>query len=172
MNAIFACQRLRIPIDIAKVAGDTVFLQQASDATHGTYIKLEHPRGLLQYLMMGFLPDQASRRFLVAPTASYVDFRAACFCHRRVVDLGFVCSVCLASESRFCLFSSGAVARSYGVRLADADCLVFCSPPEGAICPICSTHLRLGHYGGKPIVVAKKKKKRKEGVNGKGKETA
>jgi len=34
----------------------------------------------------------------VAPTASYVDFRAACFCHRRVVDLGFVCSVCLASR--------------------------------------------------------------------------
>lgn len=99
MNTIFACQRLRIPIDIAKVAGDTVFLQQASDATHGTYIKLEHPRGLLQYLMMGFLPDQASRRFLVAPTASYVDFRAACFCHRKVVDVGFVCSICLSSES-------------------------------------------------------------------------
>ncbi len=98
MNAIFACQRLRIPIDIAKIAGDTVFLQQASDATHGTYTKLDHPRGLLQYLMMAFLPDQASRRFLVAPTASYVDFRAACFCHRRVVDVGFVCSVCLASR--------------------------------------------------------------------------
>lgn len=28
-----------------------------------------------------------------------VDFRAACFCHRKVVDLGFVCSVCLSSES-------------------------------------------------------------------------
>ena len=27
-----------------------------------------------------------------------VDFRAACFCHRKVVDLGFVCSVCLSSE--------------------------------------------------------------------------
>lgn len=30
-----------------------------------------------------------------------VDFRAACFCHRNVVDLGFVCSVCLSSESPF-----------------------------------------------------------------------
>ncbi|KAL8824100.1 MAG: hypothetical protein Q9191_005302 [Dirinaria sp. TL-2023a] len=44
MNTIFACQRLSIPIDIAKIAGDTVFLQQASDATKGTYMKLEHPQ--------------------------------------------------------------------------------------------------------------------------------
>lgn len=33
------------------------------------------------------------------PTAVGVDFRAACFCHRRVVDVGFVCSICLSSES-------------------------------------------------------------------------
>ena len=98
MNTIFACQRLSIPIDIAKIAGDTVFLQQASDATRGTYIKLEHPRGLLQYLMMGFLPDQTNRKYLVPPTAVGVDFRAACFCHRKVVDIGFVCSICLSSE--------------------------------------------------------------------------
>lgn len=98
MNTIFACQRLSIPIDICKIAGDTVFLQQASDATHGTYIRLEHPGGLLQYLMMGFLPDQSSRRWLVPPTAAQVDFRAACFCHRKVVDVGFVCSICLSSE--------------------------------------------------------------------------
>ncbi|MCJ1455047.1 RNA polymerase II transcription factor B subunit 4 [Mycoblastus sanguinarius] len=140
MNTIFACQRLQIPIDIAKIAGDTVFLQQASDATHGTYIKLEHPRGLLQYLMMGFLPDQSSRRFLVAPTAVGVDFRAACFCHRRVVDVGFVCSICLS---------------------------IFCSPPEGAICLTCGTHLQLGDYGAKPAVLARKKKKRKR-VDGEG----
>jgi len=104
MNSIFACQRLAVPIDICKIAGDTVFLQQASDATYGTYIKLDAPQGLLQYLMMGFLPDQTSRRVLVPTTAVGVDFRAACFCHRKVVDVGFVCSVCLSSESCFCLW--------------------------------------------------------------------
>lgn len=57
-----------------------------------------------------------------------------------------------------------------GAPFTDVNRLVFCSPPEGAICPICSTHLRLGSYGGKPIVVARKKKKRKDGINGKGKE--
>lgn len=98
MNTIFACQRLNIPIDIAKIAGDTVFLQQASDATKGIYMKLDHPEGLLQYLMMAFLPDATSRHSLVSLTQVGVDFRAACFCHRKVVDVGFVCSICLSSK--------------------------------------------------------------------------
>jgi transcription factor TFB4 len=97
MNTTFAAQRLQIPIDILKLAGDTVFLQQASDATKGIYMHLRNPQGLLQYLMMAFLPDQMSRKHLVSPTQEVVDFRAACFCHRRVVDVGFVCSICLSS---------------------------------------------------------------------------
>jgi transcription initiation factor TFIIH subunit 3 len=99
MNTTFAAQRLRIPIDILKLAGDTVFLQQASDATKGTYLQLKNPQGLLQYLMMAFLPDQIARKDLVIPAAEVVDFRAACFCHRKVVDVGFVCSICLSSKS-------------------------------------------------------------------------
>lgn len=98
MNSIFAAQRKHIPIDILKLAGDTVLLQQASDATGGVYMKPERPEGILQYLMMGFLPDATARRVLVMPSAGGVDFRAACFCHRKVVDVGFVCSVCLSSE--------------------------------------------------------------------------
>jgi len=97
MNTTFAAQRLRIPIDICKLAGDTVFLQQAAYTTKGIYIPVENPRGLLQYLMMAFLPDQMSRKDLVPPTQEVVDFRAACFCHRKVVDVGFVCSICLSS---------------------------------------------------------------------------
>ncbi|MCJ1363686.1 RNA polymerase II transcription factor B subunit 4 [Acarospora aff. strigata] len=141
MNCIFAAQRKRIPIDICKIAGDTVFLQQASDATRGIYMALEQPQGLLQYLMMGFLPDQTSRRYLVLPTQVNVDFRAACFCHKKVVDVGFVCSICLS---------------------------IFCSPPEGAVCLTCGTHLQLGEYGGKPAVMPKKKKSRKIRIDGEG----
>jgi len=103
MNTTFAAQRLRIPIDILKLAGDTVFLQQASDATKGIYMQLRSPQGLIQYLMMAFLPDQMSRKHLTAPTQEVVDFRAACFCHRKVVDVGFVCSICLSSESPLAL---------------------------------------------------------------------
>jgi len=138
MNTTFAAQRLRIPIDILKLAGDTVFLQQASDATRGIYMQLRNPQGLLQYLMMAFLPDQVARKHLITPTQEVVDFRAACFCHRKVVDVGFVCSICLS---------------------------IFCSPPEGAICLTCSTHLTLGDYGAKPAVVPRKKKKKKK-ING------
>jgi transcription initiation factor TFIIH subunit 3 len=99
MNSIFAAQRKKIPIDILKLAGDTVLLQQASDATGGVYMKPERPEGLLQYLMMAFLPDATARNSLVIPSAGGVDFRAACFCHRNVVDIGYVCSVCLSSTS-------------------------------------------------------------------------
>ncbi|KAI4181357.1 MAG: hypothetical protein L6R41_006659, partial [Letrouitia leprolyta] len=137
-NSIFACQRLSIPIDVAKLAGDAVFLEQASDATRGIYLNIgeKDPRGLLQYLMMAFLPDQVSRRYLMNPGKTGVDFRAACFCHRKVVDLGFVC--------------------------------IFCAPPDNAVCLTCGTQLKLGNYGQKPIVVARKKKKRKNRIDGTG----
>lgn len=44
--------------------------------------------------------------------------------------------------------------------------VVFCSPPEGAICLTCGTHLALGNYGAKPAVVPRKKKKKRRVVNG------
>jgi transcription initiation factor TFIIH subunit 3 len=101
MNTTFAAQNKRIPIDILKLAGDTVFLQQACDATKGIYIQPRNKQGLLQYLMVAFLPDQGVREHLVVPTQEMVDFRAACFCHRNVVDIGFVCSICLSSSYSF-----------------------------------------------------------------------
>ncbi|KAI1006526.1 hypothetical protein K3495_g1700 [Podosphaera aphanis] len=134
MNTTFAAQRMHVLIDVCKIAGDTVFLQQASDATKGVFMQLRNPQGLLQYLMMAFLPDQTARKNLVVPSQKTVDFRAACICHRKVVDVGFVCSICLS---------------------------IFCRPPENAICLICSTQLALGDYGSKPAVVPRKKKKRK-----------
>lgn len=174
MNTTFAAQRLRIPIDILKLAGDTVFLQQASDATKGTYMQLKNPQGLLQYLMMAFLPDQVARKNLVAPTAEVVDFRAACFCHRRVVDVGYVCSICLSSKSTFLppfhisLFRQALGLSTIATRLLILPSSVFCEPPPGAICLTCSTHLTLGAYGSaKPAVIPRKKKKKRK-LNGVG----
>lgn len=80
--------------------------------------------------------------------------------------MGFVCSICLSSE----FLGSWCSCFERREWRADGASLVFCSPPEGAICLTCGTHLRLGEYGAKPIVVARKKKKRKGGVNGKGRE--
>ncbi|KAK1836163.1 RNA polymerase II transcription factor B subunit 4 [Podospora conica] len=84
-------------------------------------------------------PGASVAELLVTPSAETVDFRAACFCHRRVVDTGFVCSICLS---------------------------IFCEVPEGSNggggeCLTCGTPLALGHYGKRPVVLKGKR------VNGK-----
>lgn len=139
------------------------FLQQAAFITGGSYLSAAGPppgpasssssdptaasgappttrtpdltrvRGLLAYLFFALLPDAAAREHLVRPTQHGIDFRAACFCHRRVVDTGFVCSVCLS---------------------------IFCAAPPDAECLTCGTRLALGHYGARPQVVPRRKKKK------------
>ncbi|KAI0728135.1 TFIIH subunit Tfb4/p34 [Fomitopsis betulina] len=97
MNSIFSAQKLRVTIDVCKVYGSgSVFLQQAAHLTGGSYLHLERADALLQYLTMSFLPPPGIRQLLSVPTQDKVDFRAACFCHKRIVDVGFVCSVCLS----------------------------------------------------------------------------
>ncbi|KAI0318391.1 TFIIH subunit Tfb4/p34 [Amylostereum chailletii] len=97
MNSIFSAQKLKVTIDVCKVYGpDTVFLQQVAHLTGGSYIYLEKRDALLQYLLMTFLPPPSMRKFITVPTQDKVDFRAACFCHKNIVDIAFVCSVCLS----------------------------------------------------------------------------
>lgn len=184
MNAIFACQRLSIPIDILQLplpltptsqpsqpqpqrqksasasaqgtspptasTNSTVFLQQAADATDGIFIPVELPsaasssttsssaasssQAFLTYLLLSFLPSPTTRsRHFILPTRIDVDFRAACFCHRDVVSIGFVCSICLS---------------------------IFCSVPDNGDCLTCGTHLNVGRYGARPVVVPRKTKKK------------
>lgn len=166
MNAVFAASHAGIPIDILSLHGAATFLQQASYITRGTFLEATNPQGLLTYLMFGFASSidtrnsvmttttgagQAGTRTavdgsatgleqLVSPSTANVDFRAACFCHRKVIDTGFVCSICLS---------------------------IFCEVPEDAECFTCGNKLALGQYGARPAVVQrKKKKKRKIGLNG------
>ncbi|KAJ8582467.1 transcription factor Tfb4 [Rhizopogon salebrosus TDB-379] len=97
MNAIFSAQKLKVTIDVCKVYGpDTVFLQQAAHLTNGSYIYLERRDALLQNLIMSFLSPPSIRKILAVPKQDKIDFRAACFCHKNIVDVGFVCSVCLS----------------------------------------------------------------------------
>ena len=147
MNCIFAAQRLRIPIDTLSLSlsSPSTFLQQASDATSGTYLTPSSPlhvHGLLQYLLMAFLPDSFARKSLVPPSKVDVDFRAACFCHKKVVSTGYVCSICLS---------------------------IFCEPLAEGRCLTCGTYLKMEGYGQKPRVVPRKKaagKKRKKLAGG------
>ncbi|KAI0706839.1 transcription factor Tfb4 [Cerioporus squamosus] len=97
MNSIFSAQKLKVTIDVGKIFGaENVFLQQAAHLTGGAYVQVERADALLQYMMMSFLPAPAIRQLISVPTQDRVDFRAACFCHKRIVEIGFVCSVCLS----------------------------------------------------------------------------
>lgn len=102
MNVIFAAQKQSILIDACVLDSDSGLLQQACDITGGIYLKVPHLPSLLQYLLWVFLPDQEQRSQLVLPPPVHVDYRAACFCHRNLIEIGYVCSVCL---SIFCNFS-------------------------------------------------------------------
>ncbi|XP_053783825.1 general transcription factor IIH subunit 3 [Desmodus rotundus] len=102
MNVIFAAQKQSILIDACVLDSDSGLLQQACDITGGMYLKVPQVPSLLQYLLWVFLPDQDQRPQLTLPPPVHVDYRAACFCHRNLIEIGYVCSVCL---SIFCNFS-------------------------------------------------------------------
>ncbi|KAI8443151.1 transcription factor Tfb4-domain-containing protein [Phakopsora pachyrhizi] len=45
---------------------------------------------------MIFLPGIQARKLLNLPQQDRVDLRSTCFCHRKIIDIGYVCSVCLS----------------------------------------------------------------------------
>ncbi|KAG5260809.1 hypothetical protein AALO_G00296850 [Alosa alosa] len=102
MNVIFAAQKQGVLIDACVLDSDSGLLQQACDITGGLYLKIPQRVALTQYLLWVFLPDSEERAQLVLPPSVHVDYRAACFCHRNLIEIGYVCSVCL---SIFCNFS-------------------------------------------------------------------
>jgi len=103
MNAVFTAQKKNVVIDACLFGHDSGLLQQACDITKGIYLRIPHTKGLLQYLLWTYLPDPVTRNKMSMPPRSQVDYRAACFCHRQLIDRGYVCSVCL---SIFCDFQA------------------------------------------------------------------
>lgn len=101
MNVFFSAQKENVIIDCCMMDADSGLLQQGCDITGGQYLHIPNVTGLLEYLLWVFLPSPFCRTKLVLPTPAKVDYRAACFCHRQLVDIGYVCSVCL---SVFCKF--------------------------------------------------------------------
>lgn len=102
MNIIFTAQKQNVTIDVCSLEHDIALLQQACDITDGVFFKVPNLAALLQYLLWIFLPDPAIRKKLVVPPPGRVDYRPLCFCHRELIDIGYVCSVCL---SIFCKFT-------------------------------------------------------------------
>ena len=120
MNAIFSAQRAGAAVDAialggydaagaaaaaaaggggaggSPAGGGSAYLQQAAHLTGGLYVRPSRPEALLQYLLTAFAADTATRAHLDIAQPAGVDYRASCFCHKRVVDTGFICSVCLS----------------------------------------------------------------------------
>ncbi|UJR22339.1 hypothetical protein I4U23_025401 [Adineta vaga] len=96
MNAVFTSEKLNVPIDGCILNNDSSLLQQACDLTSGIYLRVPDPNGLLQYLLWLYLTDKDVRKMLALPTKVAVDYRPACFCHHKLIDTGYVCSVCLS----------------------------------------------------------------------------
>ena len=112
MNCIFSANKAAVLVDCCCVGSNSMFLQQAADITAGVYLHCQEP-AMLQHLLMSFLPSQSCRKYLRQRRQESVDFRAACFCHRRIIEIAYVCSVCL---SVFCEFSP--VCATCGTRAA------------------------------------------------------
>lgn len=100
MNGIFAAQKMKVPIDVAKLGKkDSSYLQQASDATNGVYLHIERPFGFIQVLSTAYFIDPSIRSLIILPTSSNINYRASCFITGKSVEIGYVCSVCLCIMS-------------------------------------------------------------------------
>lgn len=106
MNSFFAAQKMNVPIDGCVYMRDDAkrgsIIEQGCDLTSGHYLNLPEIAGNLEYLLWIFLPNTRVRETLLLPERRKATHRAACFCHRNIIDIGYVCSVCL---SIFCTFS-------------------------------------------------------------------
>jgi transcription initiation factor TFIIH subunit 3 len=78
------------------------FLQQAADISTGVYVTSTGDQ-VVQTLIHSFIPSEELRGVMGVGQTGDVDFRPICFCHRKVVATGYVCSVCL---SIFCYEST------------------------------------------------------------------
>ncbi|EKC98819.1 hypothetical protein A1Q2_06922 [Trichosporon asahii var. asahii CBS 8904] len=101
MNCVFAGQKAKVAIDVLTLPPEStmtappIFLQQAAYLTEGIYWRWNGRGGLLQYLHSMYLPPPSLRnKPFTVPPQDAVDFRAVCFCHHDVVDVGFVCIFC------------------------------------------------------------------------------
>ena len=125
---------------------------QASDITGGVYIRVPEPASLLQFMLVhsleyfiafyilhailvvqwGFLPGMSTREHLATPSSLEIDYRASCCCHQRLVDVGFVCSVCLSSKGAFFFFF-------FATSFISIHCCIF----YFSLLPVCSNMFQM-----------------------------
>jgi len=102
MNLFFVANQHSIKIDVASLNAAVPILQQACDITSGSHSLLHKPYELVQFLMTRGLGNSTEAEDAFEPgVEERVDYRAACNCHNKLVESGFVCSVCLAVHCEY-----------------------------------------------------------------------
>ena len=106
MNSVFEAQRNGIKINVLDLnhpaSAGNVLLKQAASITSGYYLNISSVSEVIPALFT-FSPEisSSSQNILNTFKQESVDFRGSCFCHGKVVDIGYVCSVCLSGNIIF-----------------------------------------------------------------------
>jgi transcription initiation factor TFIIH subunit 3 len=115
MNVVFEAQRTGIKINVldCHLRSDMfsgpengtghVLLKQASSISSGFYLIINSIPEVIPALFQFCGISPTSAEIFSQPKQKIMDFRGSCFCHGKIVDIGFVCSVCL---SGMCLLFS------------------------------------------------------------------
>ncbi|ESO06817.1 hypothetical protein HELRODRAFT_185480 [Helobdella robusta] len=103
MSLMFTAQKMNVVLDACILDNDSNLLKQGCDILDGVYLKLPQLSGFMEYLLCLYLPSPSTRHQLTLPPRIPVGHKAACFCHRSLIDIGYICSVCL---SIFCTYDS------------------------------------------------------------------
>lgn len=104
MNGIFCAQRCSILIDVCDLNEEenSSLLQNAAYLTGGIYFKPQQSESipLLNYLCDLYFPNRDARKYFHFPVMPIVDNSALCFESGEKIQIGYVCSVCLATFGR------------------------------------------------------------------------
>lgn len=98
MNCAFAAQKLGIVIDVFDFSQNTnsPTLMQLVHHTEGWYVNAKDAsQGVLAHMLLAYFSASLAQR-TIPPMQLATDMRSVCFCHQKLINIGYVCSVCLA----------------------------------------------------------------------------
>lgn len=103
MNLFFAARQHRIKISVASFSSTGTIavpiLQQACDITGGTHLMIDNPQlfgqSITKYLLIN---SYECDDVFSLNQSNLVDYRATCTCHSQLLDMGWVCTICLTVQ--------------------------------------------------------------------------
>ena len=98
LNTAFCTQDKGLIIDICKIGSHPAgYLEQVAQITDGLFVQCETAKDMFHSLMNFFLADKEQKKLLNLPKQIETGRTTVCGCHSQVVEIGHVCTICLAS---------------------------------------------------------------------------